>query len=199
MTGSGRGARGGDAAVVAALQGALAAENAAIFGYGVAGAYLTGARQATATAYWNDHRSARDALAALLRARGRQPGAAADAYQLPFGVRTGAEAVSLATFIENGVAAAYLALVGTSDPGLRALGARAMQDAAVRAAFWQGSTEAFPGMPEAALTSPPSHPAGLCRGPGCGGRVTPAARARARGQLQHALRNCRRKSADAPD
>ena len=34
--------------VVAALRAALAAENAAIFGYGVAGAHLTGSRQAAA-------------------------------------------------------------------------------------------------------------------------------------------------------
>ena len=34
--------------VVAALQAALAAENAVIFGYGVAGAHLTGSSQAAA-------------------------------------------------------------------------------------------------------------------------------------------------------
>jgi len=129
------------------LQGALAAENAAIFGYGVAGARLTGRQRATATAYWNQHRSARDTLAGVLRARGEQPAAADDVYKLPFGVHTAAEAVSLAIFLENGVTAAYLGLVGAADAGLRAFGARAMQDAAVRAASWRGSTVAFPGIP----------------------------------------------------
>ena len=137
-----------------ALQDALAAENAAIFGYGVAGAYLAGARQAAATAYWNDHRSARDTLAALLRARRQQPVAAAAAYRLPFGVRSAATAVSLAIFLEDGVTAAYLGLVAAGDAGLRAFGARAMQGPAVRATFWRGSSLAFPGMPPAARRPP---------------------------------------------
>ncbi len=154
MTGAGRAERPGKAAGNAALQGALAAENAAIFGYGVAGAYLSGGQRATATVYWNEHRSARDTLASLLRARGEQPAAAADAYKLPFGVHTAAEAVSLAVILENGVTAAYLGLVGAGDAGLRAFGARAMQDAAIRATAWRGSTVAFPGMPAAGLSPP---------------------------------------------
>ena len=40
---------------VAALQAALAAENAAIFGYGVAGAHLTGSSQAAAERDWTAH------------------------------------------------------------------------------------------------------------------------------------------------
>jgi len=39
--------------IVAALQAALAAENAAIFGYGVAGAHLTGAARPAAEQDWN--------------------------------------------------------------------------------------------------------------------------------------------------
>ncbi len=151
MTAPGRGGQPGDPAAIAALQVALAAENAAIFGYGVAGAYLAGPRQAAATAYWNDHRSARDTLAAMLAARGQQPVAADDAYRLPFGVRTPAEAVSLAVFLEDGVTTAYLGLVATGDAGLRASGALAMQGSAVRATFWRGSSVAFPGIPAAAL------------------------------------------------
>ena len=149
MTGPGGAARGRKAAGNAALQGALAAENAATFGYGVAGAYLIGRQRGTATAYWNEHRSARDTLAGLLRARGEQPTAADDVYKLPFGVHTATEAVSLAIFLENGVTAAYLGLVGAGNARLRALGARAMQDAAIRATSWRGSTVAFPGMPAA--------------------------------------------------
>jgi Domain of unknown function (DUF4439) len=152
VTGPGRAAPPGKAAANAALQDALAAENAAIFGYGVAGAYLTGRQRSTATAYWNEHRSARDTLAALLRARGEQPAAAADVYKLPFRVHTATEAVSLAIFLENGVTSAYLGLVGAGDAGLRAVGARAMQAAAIRAASWRGSTLAFPGMPAARLS-----------------------------------------------
>ncbi len=151
---TGRAGRPANAAGITALQAVLAAENAAIFGYGVAGAHLTGRRQATATAYWNDHRSARDTLAAMLRASGQQPVAADDAYRLPFGVHTATEAVSLAVFLEDGVTTAYLGLVAAGDAGLRAFGALAMQDSAVRAAFWRGASVAFPGIPAAALTPP---------------------------------------------
>ncbi len=154
MTGPARRGRPRSDAATAALQGALAAENAAIFGYGVAGAYLAGARRAAATAFWNDHREARDRLAALLRARGQQPAAAADAYKLPFGVHDAAGAVSLAVVLEDGVTAAYLGLVGAGDPGLRVFGARAMQDSAVRAAFWRGSAVAFPGVTAGELNPP---------------------------------------------
>jgi hypothetical protein len=144
----------GAAAAVSALQGALAAENAAIFGYGIAGAYLTGSRQATATAYWNDHRFARDTLEAMLRRRGVQPAAASDAYKLPSAVHTAAEAVSLAIFLEDGVTTAYLGLVAAGDAGLRTFGAQAMQQPAIRAASWRGSSVAFPGFPAGALNPP---------------------------------------------
>jgi hypothetical protein len=154
VTGSGAGAAAG------ALQAALAAENAAIFGYGVAGAYLAGPRQATATACWNDHRFARDTLEAMLRGRGVQPVAASDAYQLPFAVRTAAAAVSLAIFLEDGVTTAYLGLVAAGDAGLRTFGAQAMQQPAIRAASWRGSSVAFPGFPAAALNPPQAHPRG---------------------------------------
>ena len=61
---------------------------------------------------------------------------------------------SLAIFLETGVTAAYLGLVGTGDAGLRAFGARAMQHASIRATSWRGSTVAFPGMPAARLSRP---------------------------------------------
>ncbi len=159
MTGPDRGRRPRNNAVTAGLQDALAAENAAIFGYGVAGAYLTGARQATATVFWNDHREARDRLAALLRARGQPPAAADDAYKLPFRVHDAAGAVSLAIFLEDGVTTAYLGLVGAGDAGLRTFGARAMQDSAVRAAFWRGSAVAFPGITAGELNPSRARPA----------------------------------------
>jgi hypothetical protein len=65
-----------DSAAAAALQQALAAENSAVYGYGVAGAHLTGARRAAAVRNWVGHQNARDALTAMLAARGAQPVAA---------------------------------------------------------------------------------------------------------------------------
>ena len=133
-------------AAVAALQGALAAEDSAVYGYGVAGAHLTGARRAAALRNWVAHENARDALTGMLAARGAQPVAAAAAYQLPFPVHGAGAAVSLATVLEDRLCAAYLGLVGLANPALRAFGARAARTAALRAAAWRGSTLAFPGL-----------------------------------------------------
>ena len=139
---------------VAALQAALAAENAAIFGYGVAGAHLTGSSQATAERDWTGHNQARDALAAMISARGAAPAAAQAYYQLPFRVHDASSAIRLAAYLEDGVTRAYLGLVAVSDQRLRRFGAMAMQDTAQRAASWRGSTLAFPGLTPLALLAP---------------------------------------------
>jgi Domain of unknown function (DUF4439) len=142
------------ALATAALQSALAAEHAAVYGYGVVGANLTGSRQAAAMADWVAHQVARDTLEAMLRSRGAQPVAAAAAYRLPVTVRTGGQAVSLAVFLEDRVAAAYLGLVAVSDISIRQFGARQVQAAALRAAAWRGSTVAFPGLTARSLAAP---------------------------------------------
>ncbi len=131
---------------LSALQAALAAENAAIFGYGAAGAHLTGSSLAAAEQDWTGHHEARDALAAMISRRGATPAAAQAFYQLPFRVHDAASARALAAHLEDGVTSAYLGLVGVSDQGLRRFGALAMQAAARRAAYWRGSTQAFPGL-----------------------------------------------------
>jgi hypothetical protein len=133
-------------AAVSALQAALAAENAAIFGYGVAGAHLTGTSQATAGQDWTGHNQARDTLTAMIAGRDAVPAAAQASYRLPFRVHDAASAMSLAAYLEDGVTRAYLGLVAVSDQRLRRFGAMAMQDAAQRAASWRGSTQAFPGL-----------------------------------------------------
>ena len=131
---------------VPALQAALAAEDAAIFGYGVAGAHLTGNSRAAAEQDWTGHNETRDTLAAMISARGATPAAAQAFYQLPFRVRNASSAARLASYLEDGVTRAYLGLVALHDQQLRQFGAMAMQGAAQRAVFWRGSTEAFPGL-----------------------------------------------------
>jgi hypothetical protein len=158
-----RAARQGE---LSALQDALAAEHAAIYGYGVAGAHLTGARQDAATADWVAHQVARDDLEAMLRSRGAQPVPAAVAYQLPAPVHSGHAAAALALSLEDRVAPAYLGLVALAAPDLRAFGARQLRATALRAAFWRGGTIAFPGLEAAELgrlpraTPGPRAPAG---------------------------------------
>jgi hypothetical protein len=72
--------------------------------------------------------------------------AARDAYQLPFPVHSAVAAVSLAGYLQNRLAAAYLCVVALDDPALRAWGARQAQACAVRATGWLGRTVAFPGL-----------------------------------------------------
>jgi Domain of unknown function (DUF4439) len=135
------------AAELAALQAALAAEHAAVYGYGVVGAMTTGASRSLAHADWLAHQDARDSLEQMLVKLGATPVAASPAYQLPFSVTGEASAVRLAATLEDGVTQAYLGLVAVTDRTLRSFGAQAMQAPANRAVAWRGSTVAFPGMP----------------------------------------------------
>jgi hypothetical protein len=136
----------GPVSAVAALQAALAAEDAAIFGYGVAGAHLSGSAKSAAEQYWTGHNETHDTLSSMISALGATPVAAQAFYQLPFAVRDAASAMALAAYLEDGVTGAYLGLVAVSQARLRTFGALAMQSSAERAAFWRGTTEAFPGL-----------------------------------------------------
>ena len=147
-------------AAVGALQAALAAEHAAVYGYGVAGAHLSGARQKAAAQDWRIHEASRDALAAMITALGAQPVAAAAAYRLPFPVNGGRAAVSLAAFLEDRVATAYLGVVALSETRLRLFGARASVGALNVPPYLRGRTLAFPGLESPAPGQPaPGTPA----------------------------------------
>jgi Domain of unknown function (DUF4439) len=89
----------------------------------------------------------------MVASRGATPVAAATGYRLPFPVHGEQSAITLAAFLEDRVTAAYLTLVPLTDAGLRLFGARQMQTAALRAAWWRGQTLAFPG-----LEAPPPGP-----------------------------------------
>jgi hypothetical protein len=131
------------------LQAALAAEHAAVYGYGVAGAMLSGADQALAMTDWKAHQEARDTLQAMITKLGATPVVASAAYELPFTVHDARSARRLAAALEEGVTQAYLGLVAVKNETLRSFGALAMLPAADRAVAWRGSTVAFPGMPSA--------------------------------------------------
>jgi len=136
------------ARAIAALQAALAAEQAACYGYGVVGARLNASAPPGqgADADWVAHQVARDGLTALITAAGATPVPAPVAYELPIQVNTVAQARSLAVILEDNVAAAYMSLVGLSDTSLRELGTRELTAAALRAARWRRSTVPFPGL-----------------------------------------------------
>ena len=132
---------------VEAVQEALAAEHAAIYGYGVAGAHLRSAAVRAARAALDQHRARRDRLRGIAVALGAEPAEAAAAYRLPLTVTDAAGARRLAAHIESETAVAYGALVAAATDREREFAARALQDAAVRAALWGAARTAFPGYP----------------------------------------------------
>src|SRR5215831_11419883 len=140
-------------AIVAALQAALAAEQAASYGYGIIGAHLKGKQFAVAAADCVAHERARDRLTGMIAGRGGQPRPAAAAYRLPMQVPNAAAALTLAVRLERQVASAYLGLVAVPDSELRHFAAAGMRDCAVRSARWGGRAQAFPGLPPQALRS----------------------------------------------
>ncbi|MEU8523112.1 ferritin-like domain-containing protein [Streptomyces sp. NBC_01216] len=133
---------------LAAAQAALAAEHAAVYGYGVVGGRIGLGRRPEATAAHTGHRARRDVLRRTVRDLGGEPVAAAAGYALPFPVPDADAAVRLATALEDGVAGAYADLVRASTGPLRRDAAAALGEAAVRAVRWRGSDVTFPGLAE---------------------------------------------------
>ncbi|KKD05168.1 ferritin-like domain-containing protein [Streptomyces sp. WM6386] len=138
---------------LAALQSALAAEHAAVYGYGVVGGRIREGRRSEAKSAYDAHRARRDALAREVRDLGGTPAAAAAGYALPFPVLDSDAAVRLAAELEDRVAGVYSDLVRATVDGRRSMGAEALREAAVRAVRWRGESVAFPGLAERAATA----------------------------------------------
>jgi len=136
------------AAALAALQAALAAENAAVYGYGVIGARLDRSGQARATAALAEHQARGLALQQRIAAAPATPAAAAPGYELPFPVNSAADAVRLAALLEDRLAVVYANGVQASVGPLRTALASALRQSALGALGWSGTGSAFPGLPE---------------------------------------------------
>lgn len=142
------------AAESAALDAALAAEHAAVWGYGVVGAALPPGERAAAAAAESEHRAVRDQLVLLLGERGAEPAVPEAGYSLPFPVLSAVDAAALAVVLEEGVAAAWVRVLDrAAERPPRALAMEALGAAEVRAVGWRGAagqptvTSAFPGLP----------------------------------------------------
>lgn len=140
---------------VDALQPALAAEHAAVWAYGLAGAFLAdpmAEQLAEATAA---HRARRDATERALLDAGARPVPAEPGYLTPEPVTDAGSALRLAITVENDAARAWHSVIERSpaEPGLRSAALEALTGAAVRAARWRvaagdlPATVAFPGAP----------------------------------------------------
>jgi Domain of unknown function (DUF4439) len=134
-----------------ALAAALDTEHAAIFGYGLAGGYLTGSDQSVARQAEGAHRARRDELVVRIAAASASPPASQAAYTLPFPVTDRASALRLALALEEGSATAWRRALPATSGDDRRLAVEALMDCAVRATRWRRlagilpTTVPFPG------------------------------------------------------
>jgi hypothetical protein len=142
--------------LVDAVQAALAAEHAAVYGYGVVGGRIDSSRQDEARGAYDTHRARRDALRREVRDLGGEPEPAAAAYALPFAVPDSAAAVRLAAELEDRLAGVYADLVRAGQGARRREAAAALREAAVRSARWRGGSVAFPGLSEHSASDGPA-------------------------------------------
>jgi hypothetical protein len=140
----------------AALGLALAAEHAAVWGYGVVGAALAPAARGAATGAEAAHRDVRDSVMALLSQRSVEPAPAEGGYALPFPVLSPTDGAALAVVLEDGTAAAWVRVLDqAAERGTRELAVAALIGAEVRAVGWRSTagqnplTRALPGLPPA--------------------------------------------------
>jgi hypothetical protein len=129
----------------------VAAEHAAVYGYGVLGARLDDAGRRVAQTAYDSHRARRDQLVAALTAAGGSAPAPQAAYDVAVAGRP--DALALAVRLEEGLGLRWRDLiVETDDSALRRLAVAGLQETAVRAAQWRRSaglspvTVALPGI-----------------------------------------------------
>ena len=137
----------------AALREALAAEHTAIWGYGVVGAALGPAGRAPAAAAEAAHRDVRDRVTALLAERKAAPVREQPGYSLPFPILSAVDAAALGVVLEDGVAAAWVRVLGqAAQRAIRELAVGLLSAAEVRAVSWRFAarkkpvTSALPGL-----------------------------------------------------
>ncbi|MGQ0719799.1 MAG: ferritin-like domain-containing protein [Pseudonocardiales bacterium] len=140
---------------VEALQAALAAEHAAVWVYGLVGAFVADELGGELDAGTVAHQARRDATERTLIDAGVRPVPAEPGYLSPEPVTDAASALRLVITAETDAAAAWRSVVERSpaDPNLRGAALEALTRAAVRAARWRATagiappTVPFPGAP----------------------------------------------------
>lgn len=137
----------------AALRTALVAEQTAIWGYGVVGAALGQDGREPAVAAEAAHRDVRDRVNSLLAARSAAPVKEEGGYALPFPILSAVDAAALAAVLEDGVARAWVRVLGdAAQRTTRELAVGLLSAAEVRAVAWRTAahktpvTSALPGL-----------------------------------------------------
>lgn len=137
-----------------ALQDCLAAEHAAVYGYGVLGGVLAGRTtagsplQVLAGSTYVEHRRRRDDLTDLIASRDADPVAAEPAYRMPTRVSSVEDCRLLARRLEDRCAQVYADAVARCVDGDRELCARGLTACAIRSVSWGSRPVPFPGSPD---------------------------------------------------
>lgn len=139
---------------IESLQATLAAEHAAIFVYGDAGAHTSQSAEpelfATITTLYRTHRARRDQLRLLIGDRGAAPVAAEATYELPTVLRSPIAVRRQALRTEERCAEVYAALVANTATTDRDWAISALSEAAQARVLLGGGPETFPGAPDLA-------------------------------------------------
>lgn len=117
------------------LAAGLAAEHAAIFAYGAAGAHLSGDLAGAVSDAQTAHRDRRDRMSTYLPDADQPP--AEPGYQLPFDVTDESAAIELITEVERSTARVWRAAIAETSGADRRVAAEALADCAVTAARWR--------------------------------------------------------------
>ena len=137
---------------IESLQATLAAEHAAIFLYGDAGAHTSQSAEPdlfdTVSTLYRTHRARRDQLRLLLADRGATPVAAAAAYTLAAPLSTPVAVRRQAMRTEQRCAEVYAAMVANTAGPDRDWAISALTEAARARILLGGRPETFPGAPE---------------------------------------------------
>ncbi|WP_396931782.1 ferritin-like domain-containing protein [Mycolicibacterium sp.] len=139
-------------AAAGALFDAVAAEHAAIYGYGIVSAHSSPDENDLVSEAMAQHRERREAAIAMLSGRSAKAPVPAAGYQLPMAVNTPTDAGNLAIRMEDDCATAWRAVIEQASTDQdRTFGVGALTETAVLTARWKQVlgvkpvTVAFPG------------------------------------------------------
>lgn len=124
-----------------AMQTALAAEQAAIWAYGVVGTYAALTRRAAVAAIEQAHRARRDQLESLIVAASAIPNPGLAAYQLPSPITDPTSAISVAGQIEERLSAVWRFTLGNCDTSTtRTFALSALIESSIQSLTWRQVT-----------------------------------------------------------
>jgi hypothetical protein len=139
------------AETVDAVQAALASEHAAIWAYGLAGAFLPAASDPALAKGSEAHTARRDTTVTLVKKAGATPRSAEPGYSTPQPLTNQSSAFVLLVAAETDVVSAWRSVLEhTSDPEIRKTALDALTDGALRAMSWRqaaGQTPSTPPLP----------------------------------------------------